>query len=207
MRGNVLAVHFVMPVLGSTRPRRSKKRETLKTFAELARLYIERHAKIKKRSWAEDERIVNSELIPAWGHRKAADIARKDVIAVLDRIVERGAGVMANRTRALISKLYNFAIFDRGMGEHNQAYKVANPGEEHRRDRGLTQTEIRALWTALEKHPDPISAVFKLALLTALRRGEVLGMAWTALDLDAGWWTNPGRARQEQTRPGVDPLS
>jgi integrase len=139
--------------------------------------------------------------LPAWGHRKAADIARKDVIAVLDRIVERGADVMANRTRALISKIYNFAILDRGMVEHNPAYKVANPGEEHQRDRVLTQTEIRALWTALEKQPDPIAAVFKLALLTAQRRGEVLGMAWSELDLDAVWWTIPGRARQEQTRP------
>jgi integrase len=176
------------------------------TFAELARLYLERHAKIKKRSWAEDERIVNSELIPAWGHRKAADITRKDVIAVLDRIVERGAGVMANRTRALISKIYNFAILDRGMIEHNPAYKVANPGEEHQRDRVLTQTEIRALWTALEKQTDPIAAVFKLALLTAQRRGEVLGMAWSELDLDAGWWTIPAERAKNKLAHRV-PLS
>ncbi|MGO9264366.1 MAG: tyrosine-type recombinase/integrase [Candidatus Binataceae bacterium] len=180
----------------------SAKREArdAESFQELAHLYLERHAKIKKRSWQEDERIIKSELVPAWGNWKVADIERKDVIALLDKIVERGAGVMANRTRALISKIYNFAILDRGMVEHNPAYKVANPGEEHQRDRVLGNAEIRALWKALDGEPIQIAAPFRLALLTAQRRGEVLGMAWSELDLDGGWWTIPAeRAKNKLT--------
>ena len=34
------------------------------TFGELANEYLERHAKQKKRSWREDERILNRELRP-----------------------------------------------------------------------------------------------------------------------------------------------
>jgi integrase len=169
------------------------------SFGELAALYLERHSKVNKRSWHEDERIMNRDLLPAWGNRKAAEIMRKDVIKLLDGIVERGAGVMANRTRALISKVYNFGIM-RGVVEHNPAYKVSNPGLEHQRDRVLSEAEIRALWIELERQPGPPAAVFKLSLLTGQRRGEILGMAWGELDLDSGWWTLPSqRAKNKLT--------
>lgn len=158
------------------------------SFGELASLYLERHAKINKRSWPEDERILNRELLPAWKNRKAGEIVRKDVIALLDRIVERGAGVMANRVRALISKLYNFAI-KRGIVDRNPASGVGNPGQEHQRDRVLTEDEIRAFWTALEAQPPKMAALFKLLLLTVQRRSEVAGMRWDKLDLNGGWWT------------------
>ena len=35
------------------------------TFGELAEAYIENHAKPKKRSWAEDERQMNADLLPS----------------------------------------------------------------------------------------------------------------------------------------------
>lgn len=55
----------------------------------------------------------------------------------------------------------------------------------------LSEAEIRALWLGLDRQSGPSGAVFKLALLTAQRRREVLGMAWSELDLDSGWWTLP----------------
>jgi integrase len=88
----------------------------------------------------------------------------------------------------------------RGVVEHNPAYKVGNPGQEHQRDRVLSETEIRALWIELDRQSGPAGSVFKLTLLTAQRRGEVLGMAWSELDLDSGWWTIPSqRAKNKLT--------
>ena len=55
----------------------------------------------------------------------------------------------------------------------------------------LSEAEIRALWLALDQEPSRIASVFRLALLTAQRRGEVLGLKWDELDLEAGWWTLP----------------
>jgi hypothetical protein len=65
------------------------------TFRDLALLYLERHAKRNKRSWQDDERVINRELLPTWANRKAADLKRVDVMT-LDHIVERGSPVMAN---------------------------------------------------------------------------------------------------------------
>jgi integrase len=161
------------------------------TFEELAELYLERHAKVEKRSWPEDERIIERELNPAWKHRKAREIRRADTIALLDQIVERGAPVMANRVKALVSKIFNFAI-RRGIVEANPAHGVGSPGgKETQRDRVLTEDEIRLVWKAFEAETPKTRAIFRLALLTAQRRGEITGMRWDELDLDAGWWTLP----------------
>ncbi len=159
-------------------------------FGELAQLYLDRHAKPEKRSWREDERILKADLLPKWRNRKAHEIKRADVLALLDAIVDRGAPVMANRTRALISKIFNFGI-KRGVVEVNPAAGVENPGPERQRDRVLSEDEIRILWQALQVEPARMSAIFRLGLLTAQRRSEILGMRWNELDLDAGWWTIP----------------
>src|SRR5262249_6050199 len=57
------------------------------TVAELAEAYLDKWARPRKRSAAEDERILRKDVIPAWSRRKAKEIARKDVIALLDGIV------------------------------------------------------------------------------------------------------------------------
>jgi integrase len=161
------------------------------TFSEVASLYLEKYAKLNKRTWARDEWIINRELLPHWRNCKAAELTRKDVIALLDGIVERGTPVHANHPKALISKLFNFAI-RRGIVDANPTHGVGNPGEEKKqRDRVLSEEEIRTLWGVVDREPAHIAAIIRLALLTAQRRGESLGMRWGELDLDAGWWTIP----------------
>jgi integrase len=169
------------------------------TFGELAQLYLDRHAKAEKRSWREDERILENDLLPAWRARKAFEIKRPDVLSVLDSIVDRGSPIMANRTKALISKIFNFGI-KRGVVEMNPAQGLDSPAPERRRDRVLSEAEMRAVWKALDPMPKKIASIFRLALLTAQRKGEVLGLPWNELDLDAGWWTIPAqRAKNRLT--------
>jgi integrase len=168
------------------------------TFGELAQLYLDRYAKREKRTWREDERKLKIDLLPKWRNRKGHEIKRADVLEMLDGIVDRGSPVSANRTRALISKVFNFGI-KRGIVESNPAQGVDNPGHEQQRDRVLSEDEIRTLWGALDTEPAWSAAVFRLDLLTAQRRSEILGMTWDELDLASGWWTIPG----ERTKNGL----
>jgi hypothetical protein len=78
------------------------------TFGELAELYLERWSKGHKRSWRQDEYKIGHDLFPVWDNRRAVDITRNDVIALLDAVKDRGAGVLANRLQSLISTIYNF---------------------------------------------------------------------------------------------------
>ena len=158
------------------------------TFAELAAEYLERHAKRKKRRWQEDQRILKVDLLPHWRRKKAGKITRREVSELLDGIVARGAPIMANRVKALISKIYNFGI-SRDIVEHNPCFGVPNPAKARQRDRVLSEEEIRAVWRAFDGLDPVMAATFKMRLLTAQRGGEVLAMRWA--DIAANWWTIP----------------
>jgi integrase len=182
------------------------------TVAELAREYIERWAKPRKKSWSEDARQLAKDILPAWGKRKAKDITRRDVIKLLDGIADRGAGVAANRTLALLSKMFRFGI-DRGIVETSPCIAITKPTQETPRDRVLHEDEIRAFWKGLDhaRISETIKPALKLELVTAQRRGEVAAAARAEFDLapfdtSGGWWTIPA-ARSKNKLAHRVPLS
>jgi integrase len=184
------------------------------TVEALAREYLKLHAWKRKRTAAEDERVLTVYVLPCWQERSVRDITRRDVRELVESMAER-APIMANRTLEIIRKMFNFGI-GRDWLDGNPAARVEKPGEEKSRDRVLTDDEIRRLWRLLSRFPRtadrqapgrkratqsddgpfcPISpalaAVQKLRLMTAQRGGEVVRMRWSDLDLPAGWWTVP----------------
>jgi integrase len=162
------------------------------TFRELANEYLEKHAKKRKRSWKKDELALNRDLLPEFGSRKAAAIARRDVNKLLDAIVARGAPIQANRTLEILRRIFNWGM-SREIVHANPCHMISPPGEEHAREKVLSEDEIRAFWAALGSEHLRISAMFRLRLLTAQRGGEVSTMRREDLDLDGAWWTIPGR--------------
>lgn len=163
------------------------------TVATLADEYLEKWAKPRKRSWREDERILKKDVIPEWGRRKAREITRRDVIWLLDGIVDRGAGIMANRTLATIRKMFNFAV-SRDIVPVSPCLVVRSPAPEQRRDRVLTTDEIRAFWHALEgakMMAEGTKLALKLQLVTGQRKAEIVSAAWGEIDLTDKWWTIP----------------
>lgn len=162
------------------------------TVAVLADEYLEKWAKPRKRSWREDERILKKDVLPEWGRRKAREITRRDVIRLLDGIVDRGAGIMANRTLAAIRKMFNFAV-GRDIVPVSPCLAVRAPALEQRRDRVLTTDEIRALWHGLDgaKMAEGTKFALKLQLATAQRKVEIVSATWEEIDLTDKWWTIP----------------
>lgn len=164
------------------------------TFGEVAREFVE-DAKAKgRRTWPEIQRVLDHDVLPAWRTRHAKDITARDVRDLLDAIVARGAKTQANRTFAIVRRLFNWAAApDRAYIPqfHNPCRGLERPAPERQRDRVLTADELRAVWAALTAVPAPVAALVKLLLLTAQRIGEVRTIAWADVDLEAGWWTIP----------------
>ena len=177
------------------------------SIKRLAAEYIGKYAKPRKRSWKEDERILNKDVVPRWGKRKAQDITRRDIILLLDEIVDRGALIQANRTLATIRKMYSFAM-GRGILESSPCVAIPAPSKENRRDRVLNETEIKTFWNKLStaKMEKYTTLALKLQLITAQRKGEVAGAEWVNFDLKDGWWTIPAE-KSKNGLPHRVPLS
>ncbi|MBF0613294.1 MAG: tyrosine-type recombinase/integrase [Magnetococcales bacterium] len=166
---------------------------TAPTIGQLAERFIEEHSKPKKASWKEDQRILNYDVLPRWQHRKARDIKRADVRAMLHEIQQRGKPIIVNRTLAMIRKMFNWAI-EIELLDDNPCFSIRAPVKERPRERYLTEDEIRRVWHGLSnlEISKEVSLLLKLMLVTAQRKGELVHAEWKDMDLNSGWWSLPG---------------
>ena len=174
---------------------------------DLVAEYLEKWAIPRKKSWKEDERILNKDVIPAWGRRKAKDIERRDVVLLLDEIMDRGAPIQANNTFAVVRKMFNFAM-SRSILETSPCFGISAPAKPKQRDRVLSETEIKIFWGNLENShmEDQIKSILRLILVTAQRKGEVVNAEWNEINFKEGWWTIPG-GKSKNRLPHRVPLS
>lgn len=175
-------------------------------FKNITADFIKRHAS-KNRTAGETERLIGREVIPAWGERRVQDIAKRDVIDLLDRIIDRGRGTTANRTLAAIRRLFNWCI-ERDILQVSPCAGVKPPAAEISRDRVLSDDEIRWLWQACDSAGYPFGPLVKLLLVTAQREEEVgaLVSRELALAADPPSWTIPAE-RAKNGREQFVPLS
>jgi integrase len=178
--------------------RAARQAETVK---DLAVLYLEKHAKPKKKSWREDERQINHDILPNWRNKKVRDITRRDVTKLIDKIADRGAEIQARRTYRLISRMFKFGV-GKAIIDSSPCVAIELPGKENRRTRALSAGEIKALWAKLDPDSDAISMdprvrlLLRLVISTGQRVGECRQLEWADLDLESKWWTVPAAKRK-----------
>lgn len=162
------------------------------TVDDLIDEYIKKHAMKFKRSWQEDERLLKKDASPLWGKRKAADIKKRDVVLILEKIVERGSPGTANSVFRCLRKMFNWAV-ERDILEHSPCEGVKMPAPINTGVRTLSETEIKTLWKNLDTASisTEIKRAIKLIFVTAQRPGEVIGMSTDEIDKDGRWWTIP----------------
>lgn len=168
--------------------RRLRQGETLKA---LHADYLEKWAKKRKRTWREDERQIKAYLDPALGALKVAEVTRRDVRALIERLGEERGEIQALQAYALVRRILNWAV-ETDRLPASPANRLKFPWERRRRDRILGPDELRAFWA---KTGDPrglrmganVAAALRTVLLTAQRPGEVVGLH--RRDLDGPWWT------------------
>src|SRR4029078_5008765 len=143
-------------------------------------------------------RKLNVEVLPHWGKRPINSITQRDVIDLLDSIVDRGGvGAQANRVLATIRRLFNWAI-ERGLIDRSPTDRVKAPVPETPRDRVLNDSELALLLRATDQLGFPFGPYIKILILTGARREEVAGMRWSELDRDLTAWILP----RERTKNG-----
>ena len=203
-----LTTQDIDPAVGKREARRAQ------SFGELADDYLERHAKSKKKSWKEDQRMLGKDVLPHWQSRLVKTLTRRDVHDLLDRITDRGAPVTYNRVKALVSRIFKYGI-DRGWLDHNPAAGILKQPETPR-ERVLSDEELTGLWRVLEvirtgnQLALPIFPMMarglQLMLRTGQRGGEVFGMRWDDVDEASGWWTIP-KTQTKNGKPHRVPLT
>ena len=158
------------------------KREIEKLrFSELADMYLENYAKPNKKSWKSDKYRIGAHLVPFLGDLELQNI--NPLLIEKYRAERLKIGVKKstlNRELALIKKMFNLAM-DWNLTTTNPALKVKSfPEKDNRTERILLKEEENRLLQESAEHLKPILIV---ALNTGMRRGEILNLKWSQVDL------------------------
>ena len=171
-----------------SREREAQRREP--TFGDLAEAYMERHAKLHKRSWKRDAQILHGSL-SRLKSRRLSDIGPDDVARLHNTIGKEHGRYAANRMLALLRTMFNVAGDWRLFAGPNPTEGVKMFREEAR-ERFLSPDELRRVNDALAKEPNVFwRAYFPLSLLLGARRSELLSARWADIDLNQRTWRLP----------------
>jgi len=174
-------------------------------FERVAAEFVAKWAKPRNRTWEETQRILDKYVAPEWNGRRLADVARADVVALVDRVAEKHGPIMANRVLAQVKKVFAWAL-DRGLVDVHPVARLMPPGKETARDRVLADAEVKKLWATWTAMGYPWGTALQVLLLTAARRGEAEAMRWDEVDFAGKLWTVPAE-RVKVNLPLLVPLS
>lgn len=183
--------------------RRELRRES--TLGELWELFLQQHAKIRKRSWRTDEKRWKCHLAQ-FAHEPLSRVTTERVSRWLAKIAAGSGHGAANRTRALLMTMFS-------IGRKQFGLKIGNPvkdtprAREMPKDRFLAPDELARFLTALDAYPEADARDFYwLALFTGQRSGTIARMRWCDLNLKDGIWSIPADD-MKAGRPHTIPLS
>jgi integrase len=169
--------------------------------------FLERHVRRsnRPRTAQETERLLRQHVLPRWRGRMIHEITRRDVLDILDRVVDGGAPIAANRVLAAVRKFFKWCIA-RDVIAASPCAGVNPPTAERARDRVLFDDELRLVWQAADKLGGTFGPLVKLLALTGQRRDEVARMRWEEIDIENRLWTLPAE-RTKNNQPHEVPLS
>jgi integrase len=133
--------------------------------------------------------IVEQRILPTLGRTRLDRLTVRQVQAWLD--AEPGAARSIHHYRAVLRRALNVALRQRIIA-HNPATVAEVPDAPEYEGEPLTFDEARALLAV----DDRMTALWRLAIVTGLRQGELLGLSWDDVDLDAGTVTVAGQLQR-----------
>jgi integrase len=181
---------------------REEARRHADTFAAAFAVYAEEKLG-RLRTGAESVRTIERHAMDVWGQRPISEIRRADVKELI-RNIHKFAPVAGTRLLSLLKTFFAWAA-EEELLEASPAAAVKPLADEVKRDRVLTDAEIRAVWHACGDL-GVFGRAFRFMLVTGQRRSEVGGMTWSEIDRDKRLWALP-KERAKAGRKHEIPLS
>lgn len=158
---------------------------------------------VKQTTLENYEYVVRMHLVPTLGHLKLKALTPMHVQALYSAKLDSGLSVRTVRlTHATLHKALKQAVrwglVPRNVTEATSPPKVSR--ETRKEIRPLTRDQARDLLEAARG--DRVEALYVLALTAGLREGELLGLRWQDVDLEAGTLS----IRQQLSRTKKDGL-
>ncbi|MGD1885453.1 MAG: tyrosine-type recombinase/integrase [Paracoccaceae bacterium] len=186
----------------------SKKAEedaaaSLVTVRKTIATYDEFHLRNLRRG--KERRRQLEQALDAHLSKSITELSRKDMQAAIDAKASEGRIVFANRIKSALSAFSKWA-WQRGYTDRDEGASLVKAGSEKARERTPSIGEVREIYQATYELGPLWGPMFRLLVLTGQRRGEILGLKWSQVDLDKATITKPG-SETKNGKPHVTHLS
>ncbi|CAN7594178.1 tyrosine-type recombinase/integrase [Rhizobium sp. LjRoot254] len=200
-----IVLQMLADVAKGVDPVAKKTKSEIATVSELAEHYLKDAMGHKKISTCDVENgLIKRHILPLLAKRKVAELTKNDLERFLQNVADgktavdektrrygraivKGGKGTANRTMALLSSMFTYAI-GRGVRTDNPA-KGIKLFRLKKHDRYLNAEELERLGGALRQVEDAGQSPFAVAairflLLSGCRCGEALTLQWSWIDFD-----------------------
>jgi integrase len=153
---------------------------------------------------------MENDVFPWLGSRPIADVTAKEVLATVNRIVDRGAVESAHRVLQNCGQVLRYAIAT-GRAERNPAADLRGalpPVKQSHLAAIIEPNAIGGLLRAMDAYNGSLvtKCALRLAPLVFVRPGELRQAEWAEFDLDAAQWNIPA-AKMKMREPHLVPLA
>jgi len=153
------------------------------SFGEAAEHYIKNYS-IHKRNCKTESGTIKT-LIRHWGNEHVQSIDKAKVFALRDDLLSRGrSGDTVNHYFNAISKVYQMLQAEWSIAIDNPAKNIKRlPANPSRTKRINGETETALLSACAHSTSKLLKPIVQFALETGMRRGEIMGLKWSDIDL------------------------
>lgn len=163
----------------------AKKNRHAPTVAELTGRFLSEHAALRCKpvTVREYRRVIELYINPGLGSLAVKDVTRADVSRLHHRL--RETSYQANRTLAVLSKLFNLAEAWGLRPDGSNPCRHIKKYKEEKRERFLSPKELARLGAALKEaerdgtESPAFCAAIRLLVLTGCRLGEIQTLKWS----------------------------
>lgn len=149
-------------------------------------------AKEHKKSWKDDELYYNKHIEPRFGKKSLDAISPIDIERMkvemkkdLNKNGKPYAAATIKHQMVIIRRLYNLASKWQRYDGSNPVSKVQMPKLDNQKTEFLTEDQFQRLLETIETWPHrPNACLFKFALFTGIRQGELLKLKWDDVDFE-----------------------
>jgi integrase len=156
------------------------------TLAQFLTDWLENSQKqsVRPRTYERYEELVRLHIVPALGRYELQKLSAQHLQAFYAKKAEEGlSATTINHFHNVLHKALDTAV-KWNLVARNVCDLVSPPRRKRYEVHPLTVEQVHKLLAAVEGHE--MEALFKLALATGLRRGELMGLKWQDINLETG---------------------
>lgn len=170
-------------------------------FSTFADRYVEKYAKANQpKTWRDTESVIRRDLKPYFVDKPVTKITAPEIDELLEQVAERGESASLKAYKAMRGVM-TYA-FERHLIPASPMASMKPPAKVAKRDRSLSDNELRLVWLAAGSLGYPFGPLIRLLILTGQRLREVAELPWAELNLPERKWLLPAN----RTKNGVATL-